>query len=161
VSSYAGLYVGGAEVFSWRNLIDPTFFFPYTKDDVRHVPIDADEVWDENIKESIYVMSSASVLADRLDALGIWKSGGYPNSIGASANGWRASNTLAMAECSGPTNLRPRLNCSRHSRFRTGLLSSCSAKRKSDCDKSTRGQQVHQSVVTPTMVGVSRVQVYR
>ena len=71
MSSYAGLYVHGAEVFTWRNEIDPTFLFLYTTSDVRRVPMDPDEIWDDDVTDRILLTSSASVLADRLDALGI------------------------------------------------------------------------------------------
>jgi HEPN/Toprim N-terminal domain 1 len=71
VSSYANLYIGGAEVFSWRNEVEPTFLFLYTDDDVHRVPIAADEIWDETVRHYIVLSSTASVLAERLDALGI------------------------------------------------------------------------------------------
>ena len=122
MSSYTRLYVRGAEVFSWRNSIDPTFFFLYTKDDVRHVHIEPDEVWDEST--SIHLTSSASVLADRLDALGTGKRRLSRNSISVSATGWKASKALAMSWHSRLTNSSPRLNCLRLSRFRTGLICS-------------------------------------
>ena len=71
MSSYASVYVHGAEVFTWRNEIDPTFLFLFTSRDVKRVPKEPEEMSDDEDVETILLTTSARILADRLDVLGI------------------------------------------------------------------------------------------
>ena len=71
MSSYASVYVHGAEVFTWRNEIDPTFLFLFTSRDVKRVPKEPEEMSDDEDVETILLTTSARILAARLDVLGI------------------------------------------------------------------------------------------
>lgn len=71
MGSYAGVYVQGKEVFSWRNEIDPTFLFLFTKDDIKRAPKDPDEMLSDDDVEFVQLVTTAQVLVDRLDVLGI------------------------------------------------------------------------------------------
>jgi hypothetical protein len=70
VGSWANLNVGGQEVFHWKSQVDPTFLFLFTRDDLSYTPLeDPDD--DPYASPTLVVRSTASVLRDRLDALGI------------------------------------------------------------------------------------------
>jgi HEPN superfamily Toprim-like protein len=69
VSSYAGVFVRGVEIFTWRNEIDPTFLFLFTNQDVHRVPRNSDNEYDP--EEIVHLTAKASALQDRLDVLGI------------------------------------------------------------------------------------------
>jgi hypothetical protein len=71
MSSYAGVYLQGVEIYSWRNEIDPTFLFLFTSQDVRRVPRGPEEIFDDEENELIKLTAAAAVLSDRLDVLGI------------------------------------------------------------------------------------------
>lgn len=69
MNSYAGVYVHGVEVFTWRNEIDPVFLFLFTNQDVHRTPRLSDN--DYYPVEIVRLTASATVLRDRLDVLGI------------------------------------------------------------------------------------------
>lgn len=70
VGSWANLKVRGQDVFHWKSEVDPTFLFLFTSDDVTYTPlIDPDD--DPYANPTLILSATASVLADRLDALGI------------------------------------------------------------------------------------------
>jgi HEPN/Toprim N-terminal domain 1 len=76
VSSYAYLYIDGTAVFAFRNEVDPTFMFLFKRADVRRSlkrgcdrPERGYEPDDEF--EVVECVSSAGVIRDRLDVLGI------------------------------------------------------------------------------------------
>lgn len=71
MSSYAELYLHGVEIFSWRNEIDPTFLYLFTKDDVCRSLEGASELDGYEPREIIRLTAAASVLRDRLEVLGI------------------------------------------------------------------------------------------
>lgn len=70
MSSYASLVVHGEELFTWRNEIEPTFLFLFTRDDVRRAPKPEDEIYDDDT-EYILLETSVAILSERLDVLGI------------------------------------------------------------------------------------------
>lgn len=71
MSSYAELYLHGIEIFSWRNEIDPTFLYLFTKDDVCRSLEDTSELDGYEPREIVRLTATASVLRDRLEVLGI------------------------------------------------------------------------------------------
>lgn len=68
MSSYASINVRGAEVFTWRNEIDPVFLFLFTSQDVHRTPRLPDGGY-YSVETRLTV--SADVLRDRLKVLGI------------------------------------------------------------------------------------------
>jgi hypothetical protein len=71
MSSYAEVYLRGAEIFSWRNEIDPTFLFLFTKGETRRWLEDPSDDNDYEPTEKVQLVATAAVLRDRLDVLGI------------------------------------------------------------------------------------------
>jgi hypothetical protein len=69
MSSYAGVYVHGVEVFTWRNEVDPVFLFLFTNHDVHRRPGDPDN--EDEFGEVIRLTAPVSVLRDRLAVLGL------------------------------------------------------------------------------------------
>jgi HEPN/Toprim N-terminal domain 1 len=63
--------VRGLDVYAWRNEIDPTFLFLFTLDDVHRIPVEPEEQEFDGELERVHLVSSAQILIDRLDVLGI------------------------------------------------------------------------------------------
>jgi hypothetical protein len=70
VGSWANLKVGNQDVFHWKSEVDPTFLFLFTRDDVTYTPLD-DPDDDPYANPTLVLRATATVLAERLDALGI------------------------------------------------------------------------------------------
>jgi hypothetical protein len=69
VGSYASLKVGGKGLAQWKSEVDPTFLFVFTTDDVHVIPVDhPDNSWGGQM---LLLRATASVLADRLELLGV------------------------------------------------------------------------------------------
>jgi hypothetical protein len=62
------------EIFSWRNEIDPTFLFLFTKGEMRRWLEDPNEDNDHEPRERVQLVATVAVLRDRLDVLGIGRS---------------------------------------------------------------------------------------
>jgi hypothetical protein len=71
MSSYAGVYIHGKEIYAWRNEIDPTFLFLFTREEIRRAPKNWRVMADDDDTEYVYLTASAKTLSDRLDVLGI------------------------------------------------------------------------------------------
>lgn len=69
MGSWANLKVGGQDVFHWKSEVDPTFLFLFTRYDVNYTPLEDPD--DPYANPTLVLRSTAKVLLDRLDALGI------------------------------------------------------------------------------------------
>lgn len=69
MGSWASLKLEGQDAFYWKSEVDPTFLFLFTSEDVIHAPPDDPD--DPYASPTLVLKSTARVLADRLDALGI------------------------------------------------------------------------------------------
>lgn len=70
MGSYAVLKVGGKTVSQWKTVVDPTFLFVFTSDDLTVIPVGHKN--NPHDEPMMYLRATAGVLADRLELLGVF-----------------------------------------------------------------------------------------